>query len=177
MRLARRSNSFFRLNDRFFIFSYPVQLARSLMFCGNYLRALNVVREFLFRVKKIYGYSDIFGNIQRIFDKYRPLISFFNRKVAASTYSLPWFIDLNRSRSLLLRWFVSASRERSERGLVNQLLGEFSDLSKGVGRTVRKLEDYYELAKRNRPFMRFMGKRRGGKVSRLKKYGLTNVHK
>lgn len=177
MKLVRRSNSFGRVHDRFFSFSYPAHLAKIVMRSGKFVSSLKIVNDFLFILKKRYGYKNITQDLELVFDKYRPLVSFLDRKVAATTYNLPWFIQKDRSRSIIVRWFIRSSQERTEKGILLQMLGEFEDILKGVGRTVRKVEEFYEIAKRNRPFMRFITKKKGGRSSRLKKYGITHVRK
>jgi ribosomal protein S7 len=177
MRLARHSNAFFRLHDRFYASSYISQIVKILMSSGNFSIVSRLINTFLLELKKKYKQKNILLFINEIFDKYRPLVSFLDRKVAATKYTLPWFISIERSRSLIVRWFVKSALERTEIGVLSKLIGEFEDLSKGMGRTVKRVEEYYALAKRNRPFMRFIKKKKSGRSSRLKKFGLTNVSK
>lgn len=60
---------------------------------------------------------------------------------------------------------------RSEKTIIQKLLAEFNDLFLGYGRTIKKLEEYYFLAKQNKPFLQFIKKRRNVYFSRFKKYG------
>ena len=101
-----------------------------------------------------------------------PLFSFLTKKITANVYSLPWLIESNRAKFVLIKWFLNASVMRSEHDIVLRLYNEFNDLYLGYGKTVKKIEDYYALAIKNRPFTRFLRKRRKVFLSRLKKYGI-----
>lgn len=115
---------------------------------------------------------NFFEMFRYLIDKYAPFISFVKRKVAAKVYELPYGISFWRSRMLLLRWFVKNALLRKEKKVSVKLFREFLDLYYGVGKTVKKLQEYYEYARMNYPFIKYMKKRK--KFSKLifKKYHL-----
>jgi hypothetical protein len=61
---------------------------------------------------------------------------------------------------------------RTEAKLLDRLYNEFNELVLGYGRTVQIVEDYYYLALKNRPFLKYIRKRRKVFLSRLKKFGV-----
>jgi ribosomal protein S7 len=184
MRIAKRSLLAQRIFGKKYKFDYFDVFVRLVLRHGNKRKAVAIVSEFFSKLKIYYrSVSTLKGRtyasprvrfdlfISSLFDKYRPRISLVDRKVAAKNYSLPWYIDVVRSKLCLVRWFLRSAKERTESvSFSDKLFLEFLDLSKSTGRTFRKLEEYYTVALRNRPFLKFLRRRRKVARSRLKKY-------
>lgn len=171
MRLAKRSVAFNRMYVKNFYFNYLNSLVGCFIRKGYKFYAYNVISKFLYLVKLKYKIDlNILLNI--VFFKYKPILSFLAKKVAASVYMLPWLINDTRAKYLLVRWFLSSSLSRTEPHMALRLFNEFNDLYLGYGRTIKKIEEFYMVAIKNRPFLRFLRKRRKVFLSRLKKYGV-----
>jgi len=171
MRLAKRSNAFNRIFNKFYKFNYITCLIGALARTGFKLHASKIIMQFLFKVKLKENQS-VENLLNLTFNKYIPLFGFLSKKIAATTYYLPWLINFNRACSLFIRWFVKSTLLRSESNIVDKFFNEFLDLKLGYGKTVKILEEYYSLALQSRPFLRFLRKRRKVFLSRLKKYGV-----
>jgi len=107
-------------------------------------------------------------------ENYAPLISFVNRKVAATVYKLPYLIISSRAKMLFLRWFLESALVRNEKSLSEKLLNEFLNLYYGVGRTIKKVEEYYDAGQKNYPFVRFIKRRKKYSKFIKKKYHIRN---
>lgn len=164
----------FRVKSKDYFLDYISFMIQCFIRKGFRMKAVNIVHSFLYKLKRMYlrKGSRVLEIISSVFEKYVPVISFVPRKVAATVYTLPWFINRHRAKSLFVHWFLNSAMDRSEIRIVDKLYYEFIDLSKGYGRTARKVEEYYTLAIKNRPFMRFLRKRRRGFLARLKKFGV-----
>lgn len=175
MRVAVNSSLYKRLNSKDFVFSYKDFFIQCLIKNGLKKKAYSIFFDFvrLLKVKFNLVGSSINVFFQTHFDKKKPCVGFVVRKVAAVTYTIPVYIRPDRARSLLLRWFVRCAGLRSEKTYAERLFFEFLDFSAGVGKTIRKLEEYYRLAVKNRPFTKFKKRRsRRYKSFRRRKYGV-----
>lgn len=172
MRISKISNMFFRLNNKFYKFNYVSSLVQSFMRRGLRMRSANIIYSFLFKIKSKFKVKKVNEILEIVFERYVPVVSFVSRKVAANVYFLPWFIKRDRARSVLIRWFLRSAMERSEVSMVGRLYGEFLDICAGYGRTVRRLEEYYKLALDNRPFFRYLRRRKKSFTGRLRKFGI-----
>lgn len=175
MRIAVNSSLYRRLNSRGFVFSYKDFFIQCLIKNGLKKKAYSIFFEFVRLLKLRFQLTRVSINdfFKLHFDRRKPCVGFVTRKVAAVTYSIPVYIRPDRARSLLLRWFVSCASLRSEKSFSERLFSEFIDFVSGVGKTIRKLEEYYKLAVKNRPFTKFKRKRsKRYKSFRRRKYGV-----
>jgi ribosomal protein S7 len=108
--------------------------------------------------------------LTKLLDSYRPKISLVYKKSAAKIYWIPWYINITKSRVMLIRWLFQSARQRSEKTFILRLYSELLDLFFFKGLTIKKLEEYYAIAVSNRPFLRLLRKKRKISRSRLKKF-------
>lgn len=172
MKLAKRSSAFQRVYDKQYKFIYVRSLIQIFIRKGFKMRSILLISRFFYLIKVKYLIIDPIKYLTALFDKYAPVISFVSKKVAANVYYLPVYINLNRARVLIVRWFFLSVCARTENILLDRLINEFSEMDMGYGKTIRQLEDFYSLAIKNRPFMRFLKKKRKVVRSRLKKFGI-----
>lgn len=178
MRIAKESSLFYRNYNKFYKFNYFELFVSILQKKGKKICAYNIVLDFFLNLKKIYKKFifkkriNIYQFFKNIFNYFCPKVGFNRKKIAGKIYMLPIYINLNRSKSMFLRWFIKSARKRHEKNICLKLVGEFNDIRKGVGRTIRKLEEHYELATKNRPFLHLLKKKKRFTRSFLKKYKL-----
>jgi len=175
MRVAVNSSLYKRLNSKDFVFSYKDFFIQCLVKKGLKKKAYSIFFEFVRLLKRKFKLtrSSINSFLRVHFERRKPCVGFVTRKVAAVTYSIPVYIRPDRARSLLIRWFVMCAASRTEKSYAECLFSEFVDFVSGVGKTVRKIEEYYKLAVKNRPFTKFKKKRsKRYKSFRRRKYGV-----
>lgn len=197
MRFARRSLAFLKIREKNFNIEYVYNLINLLLKKGLKIRAYKIYKKLnckiqffinkLFKFEKNKGlnkkvekfikeekeknkFINFIQILNIIVNEYAPIISFVKRKVAANNYTLPYFISEVRSKMIFMRWFVKSSIDRYEKSISEKLYKEFLDILYGLGKTIKKIEEYYEKAKQNYPFIRFLKTKH--KKSRLivKKY-------
>jgi|SRR6185437_6371120 len=134
-----------------------------------------LLKKFLFKyiqkqkLKKLNNIN-FFNFFSQLLDSYRPKVLLINKKSAAQYRSIPWYINLTKSRVLLVRWLIQSAKKRIEKNFITCLYFELIDLFFFRGLTIKKLEEYYTIAVANRPFLRLLKKKRRVFSSRLKKF-------
>jgi ribosomal protein S7 len=174
MRVAKRSFLYNRLNSKNFIFNYKDFFIQCLIKKGFKKKARQVFFNFLILLKKKF-LLNVSSNdfLKDIFEKKKPCVAFVQRKVASVVYTIPVYIKPDRASCTIVRWFIENASLRSERTLSEKLFFEFLDLQNGVGKTIRKLEEYYKIAVKNRPFTKFIKKRsKRYRAFRRRKFGV-----
>ena len=92
---------------------------------------------------------------EKAIENVRPLIEVKSRRVGGSTYQVPTEIRPSRRTALGIRWIISHSRGRSEKGMANKLAGELMDAANQRGASIKKKEDTHKMAEANKAFAHF----------------------
>jgi len=77
------------------------------------------------------------------------------RRVGGASYQVPVEVRADRRTALALRWLLSYSRGRSERGMAQRLAGELMDAANNTGATVKKKDDTHRMAESNKAFAHY----------------------
>jgi len=75
--------------------------------------------------------------------------------VGGSTYQVPTEIRPSRRMALAIRWLITYSRSRTERGFAGKLAGELMDAANNRGGAVKKREDTHKMAEANKAFAHY----------------------
>lgn len=177
MRVAKRSLAFNRLYNYKYLNNYLQIFIQLLIKRGRKLQAEKIIFKFFSFLKKKFKYLKLERFFNKIFKIYEPKIAFVYRKVAAIIYSLPSYISFLRAKILVVRQFFLSVNERLEFGFYNKMIAEQNDFIMKYGKTIKRIENFQELAKKNKPFLKFLRKQRGSFSVRLKKYGIKNKKK
>ncbi|MCP4109185.1 MAG: 30S ribosomal protein S7 [Desulfobacteraceae bacterium] len=92
---------------------------------------------------------------EQALDNAKPVIEVKSRRVGGSTYQVPTEIRQSRRTALAIRWIISFSRKRSEKGMAKKLAGELLDAANKRGASVKKREDTHKMADANKAFAHF----------------------
>lgn len=172
MRISRYSHLNIRLNVKNFKFGYFEFFVTCLVSKGLFLKAYNLFFSFIERLRHSFKFSNFEIFFHSIFDSKRPLLALLKRKRAANRYEIPTHIRNSRSKALIVHWFIKCAKARTEFLLVDRLYYEFIDFYNNVGRTIKKINDHYETALKNRAFMdKFKKRYRKFRYLRKKKFG------
>jgi len=85
----------------------------------------------------------------------RPFIEVKSRRVGGSTYQVPTEIRPSRRTALGIRWIISFSRQRTEKGMAQKLAAELLDAANRRGASIKKREDTHRMAEANKAFAHF----------------------
>src|SRR5512140_1755783 len=85
----------------------------------------------------------------------KPLLEVKTRRVGGANYQVPVEVNPDRRTSLAIRWIVSYSRARAEKGMTDKLGNELLDAANGRGGAVKKREDVHRMAEANKAFAHY----------------------
>jgi small subunit ribosomal protein S7 len=112
----------------------------------------------------LYGAFDIIDSkvndspvkvFEQALNNVKPMIEVKSRRVGGSTYQVPTEIRPSRRMALGIRWIISFSRKRSEKGMKNKLAGELLDAANNRGASIKKKEDTHKMADANKAFAHY----------------------
>ncbi len=92
---------------------------------------------------------------EKAIDNIKPELEVKSRRVGGATYQVPMEVRPDRQISLAIRWLITYSRARGEKGMVNKLSGELLDAFNSRGGAVKKKEDVHRMADANKAFAHF----------------------
>ena len=85
----------------------------------------------------------------------KPLLEVKTRRVGGANYQVPVEVNPDRRTSLAIRWLISYSRGRAEKGMIDKLTNELLDAANGRGAAIKKKEDVHRMAEANKAFAHY----------------------
>jgi len=92
---------------------------------------------------------------EKALDNVRPHTEVKSRRVGGATYQVPMEVRPDRQSALAIRWVISYSRSRGEKGMVDRLSGELLDAFNNRGGAVKKKEETHKMAEANKAFAHY----------------------
>jgi small subunit ribosomal protein S7 len=92
---------------------------------------------------------------EQAMENVRPMVEVKSRRVGGSTYQVPTEIRPSRRTALAIRWLISFSRNRSEKGMAKKLASELLDAAANRGSSIKKREDTHKMAEANKAFAHY----------------------
>ncbi len=84
-----------------------------------------------------------------------PSVILKSRRVGGATYQVPVEVPADRAQTLAIRWLILYARKRSEKTMVQKLVGELIDAYNNRGGAVKKKEDTHKMADANKAFAHY----------------------
>jgi small subunit ribosomal protein S7 len=85
----------------------------------------------------------------------KPVLEVKTRRVGGANYQVPVEVNPDRRTSLAIRWLISYSRQRGEKGMVDKLTNELLDAANNRGAAIKKKEDVHRMAEANKAFAHY----------------------
>ena len=85
----------------------------------------------------------------------KPLLEVKTRRVGGANYQVPVEVNPDRRTSLAIRWILTYSRQRPEKGMVDKLTNELLDAANSKGVAIKKKEDVHRMAEANKAFAHY----------------------
>ena len=85
----------------------------------------------------------------------KPVLEVKTRRVGGANYQVPVEVNADRRTSLAIRWILTYSRGRGEKGMIDKLTNELLDAANGRGAAMKKKEDVHRMAEANRAFAHY----------------------
>src|SRR4051812_48826830 len=85
----------------------------------------------------------------------KPVLEVKSRRVGGANYQVPIEVGPDRRTSLAIRWLISYSRGRTEKGMTDKLANELLDAANNRGAAIKKKEDVHRMAEANKAFAHY----------------------
>ena len=79
----------------------------------------------------------------------------YERRIGGGNYQVPVEVREERKQTLALRWLVQYAKNRSGKGMAENLANEIIDAANGVGGAVKKREDTHKMAEANKAYAHY----------------------
>ena len=84
-----------------------------------------------------------------------PVLEVKSRRVGGANYQVPVEVPQRRGRTLAIRWLVTFSRDRREKGMPEKLANEVLDALNEQGGAYKRKDDLYRMAQANKAFAHY----------------------
>jgi len=126
----------------------------SMMWQGKRSTAEGIFYEALERVQEKGG-DEALKLFKKAVENAKPLLEVKTRRVGGANYQVPIEVGPDRRTSLAIRWIVTYSRGRGEKGMIDKLTNELLDAANGKGAAIKKKEDVHRMAEANKAFAHY----------------------
>src|SRR5467141_4803273 len=123
----------------------------SMMWQGKRSTAQGIFYEALTKLQEKGG-DEALKLFKKAVENAKPLLEVKTRRVGGANYQVPIEVGPDRTTSLAIRWIVTYSRGRGEKGMIEKLTNELLDASNGKGAAIKKKEDVHRMAEANKAF-------------------------
>ena len=104
---------------------------------------------------KVEGEKSGLDTFKKALDNVTPGVEVKSRRVGGATFQIPQPIRDARKQSLAMKWLISFSRKRNEKGMHEKLAFELISAAKEEGAAYKKKEDTHRMAEANKAFSHF----------------------
>jgi small subunit ribosomal protein S7 len=125
-----------------------------MMWGGKKSKAEGIVYESLTRLQEKGG-DEALKLFKKAVENCKPLLEVKTRRVGGANYQVPVEVNADRRTSLAIRWILTYSRGRGEKGMVDKLSNELLDAANGKGAAIKKKEDVHRMAEANKAFAHY----------------------
>ena len=130
------------------------KLINNLMIDGKKGKAQTIVYDAFAMVAEKTG-EDALEVFNKAMDNIMPVLEVKARRVGGANYQVPIEVRPDRRPTLGLRWLVTYTRARGEKGMVEKLAREIMDAANNTGASVKKREDTHKMAEANKAFAHY----------------------
>ena len=99
--------------------------------------------------------DDALKVFKKAIENLKPVVEVKTRRVGGANYQVPVEVNADRRTSLAIRWILTYSRGRGEKGMVDKLANELLDAANGRGASIKKKEDVHRMAEANKAFAHY----------------------
>ena len=99
--------------------------------------------------------DDALKIFKKAVENVKPVLEVKTRRVGGANYQVPIEVNADRRTSLAIRWLISYSRSRGEKGMTDKLCAELLDAANGRGGAMKKKEDVHRMAEANKAFAHY----------------------
>src|SRR5437879_12944668 len=130
------------------------KFVNSMMWHGKKSTAEGIFYEALNRLQTKGG-DEALKLFKKAVENAKPLLEVKSRRVGGANYQVPVEVNADRRTSLAIRWLVTYSRGRAEKGMIDKLSNELLDAAYGKGAALNEKEDVHRMAEANKAFAHY----------------------
>ena len=130
------------------------QVINKVMSRGKKSTAEKIVYDVLDRIGERTGKPPV-EVLEQAVKTVTPVLEVKSRRVGGANYQVPVEVNPDRRTSLAIRWILTYSRGRAEKGMVDKLTNELLDAANGRGAAMKKKEDVHRMAEANKAFAHY----------------------
>src|ERR1700688_81973 len=128
------------------------KFVNSMMWGGKKSTAQGIFYDAMKTLEEKGGGDDALKLFKKAVENCKPLLEVKTRRVGGANYQVPIEVNPERRTSLAIRWLISYSRSRPEKGMIDKLANELLDAANGKGAAMKKKEDVHRMAEANKAF-------------------------
>ena len=91
----------------------------------------------------------------KAYENIKPQLEIKSRRIGGGNYQVPVEVREERKQTLALRWLVQYAKNRSGKGMAENLANEIIDAANGIGGAVKKREDTHKMAEANKAYAHY----------------------
>ena len=130
------------------------KLINRIMIGGKKGTAHNILYDAFDIVKEKTG-NDPMETFNKAYENIKPQLEIKSRRIGGGNYQVPVEVKEDRGQALALRWLVQYAKNRSGKGMAENLANEIMDAANGVGGAVKKREDTHKMAEANKAYAHY----------------------
>ena len=130
------------------------KLINRIMIGGKKGTAQNILYDAFDIVKEKTG-NDPMETFNKAYENIKPQLEIKSRRIGGGNYQVPVEDKEDRGQALALRWLVQYAKNRSGKGMAENLANEIIDAANGVGGAVKKREDTHKMAEANKAYAHY----------------------
>jgi small subunit ribosomal protein S7 len=126
-----------------------------MMWGGKKSTAQGIFYDAMKRLEEKGGGEEALKLFKKAVENCKPLLEVKSRRVGGANYQVPVEVNPDRRTSLAIRWLISYSRARGEKGMTDKLANELLDAANNRGSAIKKKEDVHRMAEANKAFAHY----------------------
>src|ERR1700741_953903 len=130
------------------------KFVNSMMWDGKKTTAQKIFYQAMETLRERSG-DDPLKLFKKAVENVKPLLEVKTRRVGGANYQVPVEVNPDRRTSLAIRWLITYSRARGEKGMVDKLTNELLDAANNRGSAIKKKEDVHRMAEANKAFAHY----------------------
>ncbi len=130
------------------------KFVNSMMWDGKKSTAQNIFYDAMKQLEQKGG-DEALKLFKKAVENCKPLLEVKTRRVGGANYQVPVEVNPDRRTSLAIRWILTYSRSRGEKGMTDKLANELLDAANNRGASIKKKEDVHRMAEANKAFAHY----------------------
>src|SRR5256885_12484179 len=130
------------------------KFVNSMMWDGKKSTAQGIFYDAMKQLEKKGG-DESLKLFKKAVENVKPLLEVKTRRVGGANYQVPVEVNADRRTSLAIRWLITYSRGRGEKGMIDKLTNELLDAANNRGAAIKKKEDVHRMAEANKAFAHY----------------------